>query len=218
LLRRTNIFQTFTHIDNIDGRLQDWNYQLTFYNELSSGDNLNFGAGRIFERLDQPFQLRPGLLIATGDYYNNLLQADFASSAKRKLVASGNILWRQFYDGELFNWGGGLGYSPNAHFSFRLNYDRNHIDLPQGRLDTDLFAFRLNWAFNTRLFLNTLLQYYSETNEFSTNARLNFIHSAGSDLFLVYNESRGREGEDFSDGLPARNREIILKFTRFFRL
>jgi hypothetical protein len=218
VLRRTNIFQNFNHIDNRAGRLQDWAYQLTFFNELTSGDNVNFGAGRIFERLDQPFHFRPDLLIPAGDYGDNMLQADFESSAKRKLLATGNVLWREFYDGELFTWGGGLGYSPNAHLSFRLNYDRNDVDLPQGKLETDLFAFRLNLVFNTRLFINTLLQYNSETNEFSTNARVNFIHSAGSDLFLVYNESRGREGEDFFAGLPARNREIILKLTRLFRI
>jgi hypothetical protein len=52
----------------------------------------------------------------------------------------------------------------------------------------------------------------------STNVRLNFIHSPGSDLFVVYNESRGREGDEFFDGLPTRNRELIVKFTRLLRL
>ncbi len=217
-LRRTNVFQNLNHIDNRDGRLQDWSYSVTFFNELSSGDNLNFGGSRIFERLDQPFEFRPELIIPVGDYYNNSVNADFQSSAKRKLTAFGNVLWREFYDGKLFNWGGGMGYSPNAHVSFLLNYDRNNVDLPQGRLETGLFALRLNLGFSTRLFLNTLMQYNSETNDFSTNARLNFIHSPGSDLFIVYNENRGREGQDLSDGLPARNREIILKFTRLFRI
>ncbi|MDZ7343700.1 MAG: hypothetical protein ONA90_04210, partial [candidate division KSB1 bacterium] len=104
------------------------------------------------------------------------------------------------------------------HFSFRLTYDRNQVDLPEGKLDTDLFALRLNLTFSTRLFLNTLVQYNSETNELSTNLRLNFIHSPGSDLFIVYNESRGRFGEDFLDGLPARQREFIVKLTKLLRI
>lgn len=217
-LRRTNVFQNFNHVDNRAGRLQDWNYQITFFNELASGDNVSFGGGRLFERLDQPFYFRPDLIIPVGDYYNNLAQADFQSSAKRKWLAFGNVFWREFYDGELFNLGGGFGYSPNAHVSFRLSYARNDVDLPQGKLDTDQLEFRLNLAFTTRLFLNTLIQYNSETNEFSTNMRLNFIHSPGSDLFVVYNESRGREGGGLSAGLPGRNREIIFKFTRLFRI
>ncbi|MGH7598193.1 MAG: DUF5916 domain-containing protein [bacterium] len=216
-LRRTDIRQSLTHITNYAGRLQDWEYHLIFQNELSSGDFVNINYGRIFERLEQTFPFRSAIEIPTGDYKNNSVSADFQSSAKRKITGFANILWRDFYAGELFNWGGGLGYSPNPHLSFGLDYDRNKVDLPQGKLDTDLFALRLNLAFNTRLFFNTLLQYNSETNELSSNLRLNFIHSAGSDLFVVYNESRGRFGEDLGDGLPARNREFIVKFTRLLK-
>lgn len=216
-LRRTNIFQNFTHLTNIDGRLQDWDYRLSIFNQLTNGDNLNFGYGRIFERLEQDFGFRSNLLITAGDYRSHLLQANYQSSAKRKFLVFGNTFWREFYSGELFNWGGGFGYSPNAHLALRWNYSRNQVDLPQGEWNTDLFEMRVNLAFNTKLFVNTLLQYNSETNELSTNLRLNFIHSPGSDLFIVYNESRGREGEEFSDGLPARNREVIMKFTKLFR-
>jgi hypothetical protein len=216
-LRRTDIRQSLTHITNYNGRLQDWEYHLIFQNELSSGDNVNLNYGRIFERLDQTFPFRSAIEIPTGDYKNHSVSADFQSSAKRKFAGFANILWRGFYAGELFNWGGGLGYSPNPHLSFRLDYDRNEVDLPQGKLDTDLFALHLNLAFNTRLFFNALLQYNSEENELGSNLRLNFIHSPGSDLFIVYNESRGRSGEDFGDGLPARNREFIVKFTRLLK-
>jgi hypothetical protein len=218
ILRRTDIRQSFTHITNFDHRLQDWQYSLLFQNEFSSGEYLNIGYARIFERLDQPFRFRPDIQIPSGDYQSNQVSADFQSSAKRKITGVANILWRDFYTGALFNWGGGFGYSPNPHFSFRLNYDRNQVDLPEGKLDTDLFALRLNLTFSTRLFFNTLVQYNSETNELSTNLRLNFIHSPGSDLFIVYNESRGRFGEDFRDGLPARQREFIVKLTKLLRI
>ncbi len=69
--------------------------------------------------------------------------------------------------------------------------DRNKIDLPlpQGSLNTDLIELRVNLALNTRLFLNGLIQYNSETNDFITNFWLDFIHSPGSDLFLVFNEA-----------------------------
>jgi hypothetical protein len=217
VLRRTDFRQSFAHITNVDGRLQDWEYRLLFQNELSSGDYLNLNYGRIFERLDLPFQFRPDIQVPIGDYQNHRVSADFQSSAKRKFTGGANILWREFYAGELFNWGGGLGYSPSPRLSFRVNYDRNEVDLAAGKLNTDLFAFRLNLTFNTRLFLNTLIQYNGETNELSANLRLNFIHSPGSDLFVVYNESRGRFGEDLGDGLPARNREFIVKFTRLLR-
>ncbi|MFQ6113982.1 MAG: DUF5916 domain-containing protein, partial [bacterium] len=218
LLRRTDIRQSFNHITNKDGRLQDWSYGIVFINELSSGDFIDLGYGHIFERLDHAFDFRPDIQIPIGDYNNHQLNFDFQTSAKRKFTGYAFILWREFYSGDLLNWGGGFGLVPNRHVSLELNYNRNEIDLPQGNLNTDLLEFRLNVAFTTHLFVNTLIQYNSETNEFSTNMRLNFIHSPGSDLFVVFNESRGREGENFFDGLPARNREIILKLTKFVRI
>jgi hypothetical protein len=217
-LRRTDIRQSYSRISNTRGRLQDWDYGITLFNELSSGEFLNIGYRRIFERLDNPFDFRAAIQIPVGDYNNDELSANLNTSAKRKITGSVSVLWREFYGGELFNWGGGFGFVPNRHVSFGLNYNRNEIDLPQGSLNTDLFALRMNMAFTTHLFINGLFQYNSETNEFNTNLRLNFIHSPGSDLFVVFNESRGRFGEEFSDGLPARNREVIVKFTQLMRM
>ena len=217
LLRRTDIRQNFLYLTTKDGRLQDWTYGIVFMNELSTGDRLDIGFDHFFERLDQTFNFRPGIQVPVGDYHNNEVSVSFNSSAKRKWTGSANLGLREFYAGDLLSWGAGFGFAPNRHFSLGVNFNRNEIDLPQGTLNTNLFGLRLNVAFSTDLFLNSLMQYNSQTNEFSTNMRLNFIHSPGSDLFVVFNESRGREGEDFFDGLPARNREVILKLTHLLR-
>ena len=219
-LRRTDIRQNFRHILNRDGDLRDWSYGISFNNELAGGDFVNLGYSHIFTRLAEQdtFDLRGNLQILPGDFHDNEVNASFQSSRKRKFTATANIRRREFFSGDLFNWGGGFGYAPNAHVSFSLNYGRSEIDLPQGSLNTDLIELRVNLTLNTRLFLNGLIQYNSETNDFITNVRLDFIHSPGSDLFLVFNESRGREGENFFDGLPARNRELILKLTKLLRI
>jgi len=218
LLRRTDIRQSFDHILNRAGRLQDWSYRLNFRNELSTGDFVNFSYRRRFVRLDEPFDLRDEIQIPIGDYTHNEFNFSFNSSSKRRFSTSVNARWRGFFTGDLFVAGGGLGYVPNRHIFLELNYDRNQVTLPEGNLTTELFKFRMNLAFTTQLFLNTLIQYDSEANELSTNIRLDFIHTPGSDLFVVFNENRGREGENFFAGLPTRNRAFIVKFTRFLRI
>jgi len=217
ILRRTDIRQNLNYITNSAGRLKDWDYALTFQNELSSGDRLDLEYKRIFERLDSVFHFRPNIQIPIGDYYNNQFSGIFQGSSKRQYRVTATIMWRQFYLGQLLNWGGGIGFIPNRHMSFELNYDRNKIDLPQGRLAVDLFRFRLNLALNVHLFFNSLIQYNGETHELNGNLRLNFIHTPGSDLFIVLNESRGGEGETFWNGFPARERELIVKLTYLFR-
>ena len=60
---------------------------------------------------------------------------------------------------------------------------------------------RVNYNFNTKMFLNALLQYNTDSRQWSSNLRFNVIHRPLSDFFLVYNERRDR-----AHGRPDRSR------------
>ena len=65
----------------------------------------------------------------------------------------------------------------------------------------------MNYYFNTKVFVNALVQYNTDTQQWSSNARLDIIHRPLSDFFLVYNERR-----DEHTG-KMLNRAVIAKFT-----
>ena len=73
----------------------------------------------------------------------------------------------------------------------------------------------MNYTFTPRMFFSGLLQ-YGET--LSTNLRLRWEYSPGSELFIVYTEDR--ETEDLllpdRDG-RLRTRELVVKINRLFR-
>ena len=52
----------------------------------------------------------------------------------------------------------------------------NDIDLTDGAYVSKLVAGRFNYNFNTRMFLNALIQYSTDTGQVSSNIRFNFIH------------------------------------------
>jgi hypothetical protein len=83
----------------------------------------------------------------------------------------------------------------------------NDIDLPASSYVSKLVATRLNYSFNTRIFLNALVQYNSDTHQWSSNVRFNVIHRPLSDLFLVYNDRRLDTTGDLVD------RSVIAKVT-----
>jgi hypothetical protein len=56
--------------------------------------------------------------------------------------------------------------------------------------------------------VQALVQYNDRTNRWSTNLRFNWIDSAGTGLFLVYNDTENM------NGLGALNRAFIVKFSR----
>ena len=88
---------------------------------------------------------------------------------------------------------GNITLNPNANVSITARYNRNVVDVPDGSFTADVVSVRLSYAFSTRLFANTLLQYNNLDNSVSANVRVNFIHSPGSDLFIVFNERRGND-------------------------
>jgi hypothetical protein len=86
----------------------------------------------------------------------------------------------------------GVIYRPSYHLTFDMALQRNDIDLPYPMhpFTTNLVTSRIGYAFNTRTFLDTLLQYNTDLNQFNANVRFDLIHRPLSDLFLVYNEQQ----------------------------
>ncbi len=71
---------------------------------------------------------------------------------------------------------------------------------------------RVDYDFNTKLFLSGLFQYDNLTDQFLSNVRLRYNYEPLSDIFLVYNESRLTMDPTLID------RSIILKLTKLLRL
>ena len=69
---------------------------------------------------------------------------------------------------------------------------------------------RVLYAFTPRSFLNSFVQYNTDTHEVSSNIRFNLIHRPLSDLYLVYNERRNTEVGQLVE------RAFIVKLTNLF--
>ena len=95
----------------------------------------------------------------------------------------------------------------NEHLNASVSLQINDINLPNAAYVSKLIATRLNYSLNTRVFLNALVQYNTDTQQWSSNLRVNVIHRPLSDMFLVYNERRLDTIGDLVD------RAVIAKVT-----
>ena len=96
---------------------------------------------------------------------------------------------------------------PNEKLNASLTLQFNDVSLPTVSYLQTLTTARLNYNFNTKMFLNALLQYNTDTHQLSSNIRFNIIHRPLSDVFFVYNEHR-----DERTGL-MQDRSFIGKVT-----
>ena len=98
----------------------------------------------------------------------------------------------------------GFGFRPGYHFGSSIAWNREDVELPSGDFTTHLVILRLNYSFNTRMFLDGLIQYNSTIKEIASNIRFNLIYKPLSDFFLVYNERRATTGEVIERALIAK--------------
>lgn len=147
-------------------------------------DNYTFNRGTISYNSDRRKQFTYRTSATYGEFFNGNITT---------LSASGNIRF---------------GYWGN----FSLSYDYNDISLPEnyGNLDLHLFRFRGLISFTNKLFFNNVVQYNSQSENFSVFSKLQWRYSPLSDIFLIYNQNNNTNDFDL------RNRSIILKLTYRF--
>ena len=174
--------------------------------ELQNSSVLFFSLNGRFERLDEPFFIRPGQSIAVGDYPFSGWSVFYSSDRSR--IVGGEIRFNRgdFFDGERTTVRAKLGLQPSYRLTTELSWNHDDVSLPSGDFNTNLVATRISYAFNTSTFLNALIQYDSTQREISSNIRFNWIYKPLSDFFLVYNERRSSTGE-------VREHALIAKLT-----
>jgi hypothetical protein len=139
-----------------------------------------------------PFTLNSarGVRIQPGIYDFNEYFALYRSNNSKWLSYETRVSVGGLYDGTR----NGYAFAPtlrlNEHLNASVSVQINDIDLPNASYVSKLVATRVNYSFNTRVFLNALVQYNTDNRQWTSNVRFNVIHRPLSDVFFVYNERR----------------------------
>ena len=164
-----------------------------------------------FERITVPFAIRPDQSFAVGSYGWNEYVLELETDHSRKVSGSALITSGGFWSGSQVSTKVGVLFRPSYHLTFDVALQRNDIHLPFPMHDfvTNLVTSRIGYAFNTRTFLDTLVQYNTDLKQLSANIRFDLIHRPLSDLFIVYNEQQLTETP-----IPINTgRGLIVKYT-----
>ena len=159
-----------------------------------------------------PFTLNSarGVRVPAGVYDFDEYFALYRSNNAKRLSYETRVSIGELYNGTR----NGYAFAPtlrlNEHLNASVSLQINDIDLPNASYVSKLIASRVNYSFNTRVFLNALLQYNTDNHQWTSNVRFNVIHRPLSDIFLVYNERRLETTGDLID------RAVIAKMTYLF--
>lgn len=140
--------------------------------------------------------------------------AHWASDPSGRVYFSGQLNWGGFYDGDRTQLNTELGLQVKGRFQSSVGYIRNDVNLPHGDFTTDLVRFKATYSFTTRLLLQALVQYNSQSELLAANVRFAWLSRGGNGLFLVFNENRDVYASNSHE--PVLGRALIVKYTRQF--
>ncbi len=191
----------FLHVDN------HWEWESTW--EIHTGVNVTH------EGVREPFDIVDSVTVAAGSY--NHVEAQLVGMTDQRKWISLNV--RATIGG--FFGGHRVALSPSVRlrageaFNSEFSLSRNDVDLPGGSFTTNLFRARLSYSFTPRLFVQTLVQLNDAADVWSANLRFGWLHTAGTGLFVVFNQTTG-----FDRALipGVDNQTVVVKYTRLFNV
>ena len=204
-IRNLTLRTNYDFYEGVSGEIETRDYGMNFGVNFTNGAVLNFNAGETFER-DEFNRYE----VAFGDYKFRDYSVSYNSDRSRVIGGRINYSWGDFWSGTKRSIGGDVTLKPNYHWQIDTRFSRNDIKMPVGNFVTTLVSLKVLYAFTSRIFLNTFLQYNAERNDFSSNIRFNIIHHPLSDIYVVFNERRDTLTGEVLD------RGIIFKFTNLF--
>jgi hypothetical protein len=202
---RANHEHTLLHTGGTESKLL--RPELTFY--FREGSTFAVQYAQNFERFEEDFDLPNNVVLPPGDYRFNRTNIIFTSNRSKALSGLAALRWGEFYSGTRREKEIEVSFRPNYHLSTSVDYTRNDAHLPEGSFTTHEVVVRADYSFNSKMFLNSLIQYNNEDDRLNSNIRFRLIHRPLSDIYIVYNDVRNRRENTADWGLT-------LKYTHLF--
>ncbi|MSO53152.1 MAG: hydrolase [Acidobacterium sp.] len=187
-----------------------------------------------------PFEIQPkqgGRFGWFADYSKDNPTASFAvynRDGRRVVIPAGQYAWWQnafeyfhnpsarvtgtvrfrvgdYYDGDFTSAEFTSEYRITPKATASVGWTHQDIKLPYGNFVNNLVPIKANYSFTTLANISALLQYNSQTGQFSSNVRLAMLNRSGTGLFVVFNDRRDLLSSTTAETL---GRSFVIKYTR----
>ena len=213
-LRQVFFFNDFYYITNQRNELETRYYYGGLYSLFNDGSYWLAFVSSNYERLTEDFEIHDDVIIKPETYQFVNLYSEYQSDKSRPLSALLRLQYGDFYDGTLRGYAVGANLKLGSQLTATVQYERNDVRVSVGEFSTNILGLRLLYTFSPKLFVKAFVQWNSDKDAIIGNFLVSFIHTPGSDLFLVYNEEVATGG----GRMRSNNRTLLVKFTYLFHL
>ncbi len=203
---------------DLSGKTQTWRvFTAPFNARTQSGEHLEANWAPEYQRLTEPFEISPGVVIPPGGYPFHRFRVEAQSSEHRPWRVGTTVWFGTFYDGRLTQLSSFINWTDaSGRLQLAAEAENDFGYLPEGNFIQRLWQLKGVYAFGPDLVLSSFIQYDSESRDVGMNTRLRWTLTPGSDVFLVWN--RGwREPGMGSLSLKPTSEQIVVKLRWTFR-
>ena len=208
-----DVFYTrFTRLDN--GLVETSNLYVTLVDwHLNSGDSLHslFDANVTYERLFEPFEISPALVLPAGEYRFTPWRIFFTSAQKRRIQGSIGFNFGNFWSGTAKVIQTGLSYKFPPYFSISLNTNQTFASLPQGSFIARIYSSRVDYAASPFLSVSSLIQFDNRSENLGLQSRVRWTIEPGNDVFFIFGQGWVQDLER-GYGFRRQDSRLAMKF------
>ena len=189
----------FLHIDN------HW--------EFRNGFRIDTGINFTKEGVVDSFQIVSGEWVPPNTYDNKELHIRTNTNLTKPFSIILVTKIGGFFNGDRKNFDTTVRYRFGDRFTSEIISKYNDVKLDDGgEFITHLMRGRLTYALSSNIYIQSLLQYNNQSDEWSMNWRFIWQQSAATGLYIVYNEA-----QDY-DGIPITKstKSFVLKYSYLF--
>ena len=213
-----DVFYTrFTRLDN--GLVETWKLYFTLVDwHFMSGDSLHslFDLNPTYERLFEPFEISPGVVLPAGEYRFTPMRIFFTSAQKRKLQGSFGLTFGNFWSGKAKAVQTGLRYQLPPKFIISVNSNQTFANLPQGNFVARIISMRVDFNISPFLAFANLAQFDNRSGNLGLQSRVRWTLEPGNDVFFIFGQGWVQEPGGFYD-FRQQDSRLATKLQYTFR-
>jgi hypothetical protein len=185
-------YSRYSRLDT--GEVESWRLQTSLVQwDFNSGENIEFNWGQVFDRLFEPFEISPDVILPVGEYRITRWRIRASTASKRRVDVLGEWDWGTFWSGNSDE----VRMNLNIKFPPRLQLgwtmDQTFARLPEGNFVVRLFRMEANYSLSPFVSFANLVQYDNESRNLGWQSRFRWILRPGNDLFLVFDQGWQQE-------------------------
>ena len=211
-LRELRPHITYRGFWDLEGFKETEDIHIDTHIDFESGAYVSPAFNRTVEGLKEPFEISDGIIVQPGAYQNWEMAWRWNTNQAAPLSYSGALNNGGFLSGTKTTVDTTINYRYRSKIITSATWSYNDVDLVEGSFITNLGQFRISYNFSPLIYLQAFVQYNDDLDLWTSNIRFSWLNTAGTGLFIVYNNATGLGNERFG----PQNRSFIVKYNYQF--